>query len=235
MRFDTAARKLTVAGGLLLLLLSGCGGEPSTPPVEKVVAALKAFPTYSVILEDMKTEGNFSKSFFHKYKVVQEENSWNTEWFRVSKDYFKNHENFLGMSLLTKKEGEVSSEVAPPGYAYVGDEQYGRWQKDSSGNSFWEFYGKYALFSSLFGGWYRPIYRGDYDSYRSYRKKRKPFFGSRNQYGTKGTVAKKAKPAFFARKKSASMSKSSAFKQKVSQRMGRSRTGFRGRAGGVGK
>ncbi len=234
MRFETASRVLSLPVLLLFLILSGCGGGEEVPPVQKINKALKDFPTYSIILEDMKAEGNFSKSRFHKYRVVQEDTAWSTEWYQVSKDYYKSHENLLGMSLLSKKEGKVESDVAPPGYAYVGDPAYGKWRDDGSGGSFWEFYGKYALISSLMGGWYSPIYRTDFDMYKKHRKSRKPFFGSKNQYGTRGTVARKAKPAFYQRKSAAASGKSS-FKDKVSGRMGRTRTGFRGRAGGVGK
>lgn len=234
MSFKNALKTLGLPVALLLVFLSGCGGGEETLPVQLIGKALKDFPTYSIILEDMKEEGNFTKSFFHKYRVVQEDTGWSTVWYPVSKDYYKAHENFLGMSLSSKKEGKVESDVAPPGYAYVGDSTYGQWKDDGKGGSFWEFYGKYALISSLMGGWYRPIYRTDFDMYKRHRKVKKPFFGSKNQYGTKGTVAKKAKPAFYKRK-SAAASGGSSFKKKVTGRMGRTRTGFRGRAGGVGK
>ncbi|PCJ22210.1 MAG: hypothetical protein COB04_00170 [Gammaproteobacteria bacterium] len=39
-----------------------------------------------------------------------------------------------------------------PGRQLVGNPNYGNWRQDRHGSSFWEWYGKYALFSSLIGG-----------------------------------------------------------------------------------
>ncbi|VAX00665.1 FIG00536496: hypothetical protein [hydrothermal vent metagenome] len=51
------------------------------------------------------------------------------------------------------------------GSQLVGNPQYGNWRSDSSGGSFWEWYGKYALFSSLFRS---PIYYGGWANSRNY-------------------------------------------------------------------
>ena len=47
------------------------------------------------------------------------------------------------------------SSTAPVGSELVGNPTYGSWQTDSSGSSFWAFYGQYALLSRLFD---RPVY-----------------------------------------------------------------------------
>lgn len=52
-----------------------------------------------------------------------------------------------------------------PGGQLIGNPHYGRWQTDSSGNSFWGWYGKYALFSSLLHG---PVYYNGWASGRNY-------------------------------------------------------------------
>jgi len=51
------------------------------------------------------------------------------------------------------------------GSQLVGNPQYGNWRNGSSGGSFWEWYGKYALFSSLFRS---PIYYGGWSGRRNY-------------------------------------------------------------------
>jgi len=43
----------------------------------------------------------------------------------------------------------ASQNKEAPGEQLVGNPTYGRWQTDNSGSSFWAWYGKYALFSSL--------------------------------------------------------------------------------------
>jgi len=220
---------------LLIVILQGCDSGTANLPIHQLKERLKDVPTYSILLEDMKEEGNFFKTYFHKYRVVQAQDKWTTDWVEVPENYYRMNEQFLGMSLATKKENEYNNSAAPPGYAYVGDPKYGRWKSDGQGGSFWEWYGKYALFSSLFGGWYRPIYMRDYDVYRGYSTRNRPFFGRNQEYGSSGTIAKRTRPSFYSRYQSKQRSARSRFLGKVSTRIGRSQGGFRGRAGGFGK
>ena len=239
---DKPSRHLFSAIGFLLalvlvLMLTACAGGRGVPPIEKLKENLKDVPTYSIILEDMKEEGNFSSRYFHKYRVVLPEKAeaGTTDWWEVPKDYYRLNETFLGMTLAVKREGTISSSASPPGYQYVGDPKYGKWRTDSRGGSFWEFYGKYAFFSSLIGGWNRPIYRTDYNNYRQYRSRNTPYFGSNKQYGTNGSFTKQTKPNFYSRRTTRERIKRSSFKNRVARRTGRTRTGFRSRAGGFGK
>ena len=219
----------------LVPFLTGCGGGSGEMPLTSLKRELADKPTYSILLDDMKEEGTFSKTYYHKYLVVEPDGSRKTDWLRVPEKYFRANEGFLGMALVTKKDGVVEDQVSPPGYGYVGDPEYGRWRQDSSGGSFWEFYGKYAFFSSLFGGWYHPVYRNDYGMYRKYRSQGRPFFGSRKQYGSSGAIAKKIRPGFFASRMARSSSSKQSFMSRMSKRIGRTRTGLRGRSGGFGK
>ena len=52
------------------------------------------------------------------------------------------------------------------GQQMIGNPNYGQWRTDSSGMSFWEWYGMYALFSNLFDG--RRHYYSDWGRYRGY-------------------------------------------------------------------
>ncbi|OQY49524.1 MAG: hypothetical protein B6230_07960 [Desulfobacteraceae bacterium 4572_89] len=219
----------------LVPFLTSCGGGSGEIPLTSLKRDLADKPTYSILLDDMKKEGTFSKSYYHKYLVVEPDGSKKTDWLRVPEKYFRANEAFLGMALVTKKDGVVEDQVSPPGYGYVGDSEYGRWRQDSSGGSFWEFYGKYAFFSSLFGGWYHPVHRNDYGMYRKYRSQGRPFFGSRKEYGSSGAIAKKIRPGFFATRMAGAKSSKQSFKNRVSSRIGRTKTGLRGRSGGLGK
>lgn len=226
-----------LAATMILFLIGGCSSGPRVAPIDKLKQNLKDVPTYSIILDDMKEEGNFSSRYFHKYRIVLAEQSdtGTTDWLEVPEDYYRINEPFLGMTLAVKKDGEASSSVSPPGYQYVGDPKYGQWRTDHRGNSFWEFYGKYAFFSSLFGGFNRPIYRDDYDSYRQYRSRNTPYFGRNKQYGTNGSYTRQTKPNFYSRRTARLNAKQSSFKSKVAKRTGRTRTGYRSRSGGFGK
>ncbi len=220
----------------ILILLCGCGSNSgSGQPLEKIKTSLKNAPDYSIILEDMKQEGNFIPEYFHKYCVIQGDQQYKTGWMEISEKDYRLNESFLGMTLVAKKDGEAISGALPPGYQHVGDQRYGHWQNDHRGGTFWEFYGKYALFSALLGGVNRPIYRRDYDSYKQSRRRNAPYFGRNNEYGTNGTLTKKNRPDFYSRYNKREQMKKTSFKNKVAKRVGRTRTGYRSRAGGFGK
>lgn len=51
------------------------------------------------------------------------------------------------------------------GSQLIGNPSYGNWRQDSRGRSFWEWYGMYALFSTMF---HRPIYYGGWAGNRGY-------------------------------------------------------------------
>jgi hypothetical protein len=221
---------LTIA---LLLLLAGCGADST--PLSDIEGALKNVGSYSIILEDMKEEGNFFKDYYHKYRILQEDKASTTDWLKVPEDVYRANEALLGMAIAGKKDGEELPAAAPPGYQYVGDPRYGSWRTDSSGRTFWAFAGGMALGRMMDMGRYPPIYQRDYDAYRSYRARKTPYFGRNKQYGTYGTVTQKTRPDFYARRMAREAQKKSSFAKKVSQRTGRTKTNFRGRSGGRGK
>jgi hypothetical protein len=211
--------------------LQGCGGQRL--PTDVLKNDLKDAPSYSIILEDMDDKGTFIKSYHHKYRIIQDEQAYTTDWMKVPEDYYRRNEGFLGMTLLSKNKGEYDSTVGPPGYNYVGDEKYGKWKKDSSGSSFWEFYGKYALISHMLGG--GPLYRRDYRDYQDYRRQGRPYYGSGNRYGTNGSYTKSQKPNFYSRRTAKAQASKSSFSKKVNQRTGRARSSYRSRSFSGGK
>jgi len=234
----------TILGACLLVIFSGCGSSFENP-VERLKHQLKDVSTYSIILEDMKEDGNVFSHYFHKYKIIQLDNDWSTGWEEVSDSFYKQNENFLGMTLAVKKDGKLGNHVAPPGYAYVGDPNYGQWRTNNSGDSFWEFYGKYRMFADVLGMFMGgSIFQRDYDDYRHYRKRRQPFFGRNKQYGTRGSFTKRKNPSFFQRRMERERKKTSSFSDRVSKRLGssnksskigRTRSGFRSRSASYGK
>ncbi len=216
-------------------ILNSCGSK-SELPIEKIEKNLKNLETYTILLEDMKEEGTFSTTYYHKYRVVTPEDAHVTPWFKVPENYYRLNSGFLGMALVNKKDGKLSSEVTPPGYQYVGDSRYGQWKTDSSGSSFWSFYGKYAMFKNLMGGWYRPVRRYDYDNYRDFSRRNMVYYGANNDYGTKGRVSRQNNPSFYQRRKSRETNFSKKFKNNLKSKVGRTRTSsFRGKAGRIGK
>ena len=93
-----------------------------------------------------------------------------------------------------------STEQTTPGSYLVGNSNYGSWQKDNSGSSFWQFYGQYALFRDLMSPSYGyrggPIYRDNwYDRPRhSYHHDYgRSTYGTTSQQRSWGNTAKDLK------------------------------------------
>jgi len=221
----------------LILLISSCSEQVDNPLLD-IQRAYKDRPSYIIILDDMKEEGNIFTEFFHKYKVASGEDVAITDWTQVSEEFYKRYENFLGMTIWGKdKNGNPITAAAPPVYQYVGDPQYGQWKQDSSGNSFWEFYGKYAMLMNVLNFAGNMIYMQNYNKYLTSKSTGTPYFGARNQYGTMGSYTKKVKPNFYQRRQMR-MSKSGFTNKfsRVKKSIGRSqRVGFRSRSFGFGK
>lgn len=209
--------------------MAGCSGKSGPAPLDNLRNSMKNVPDWSILLDDMKVEGNFFKSYYHKYTVVTGETKNTTDWLEVRQKTYDQYKPYLGMTLWTKSNGKEEAQVAPPGYGHVGNSRYGRWQTDSSGRSFWVYYGQYRLFSDLMGG--RRIYRDSYDTYSTYRTRGRPYFGRNNEYGTAGTYTRQQKPSFYKRR----MARSASFSSKVQDRIGRTMTSSRSRSRSSGK
>lgn len=125
--------------------------------------------------------------YFHKYAEISGTNVTEGDWEEVDEDEYGARIDDFGMSLETKPLGkfddEAVSEATPVGIDMVGDARYGEWQQDSSGNSFWHYYGQYAFFNNLFASDNR-YYRSDYDDYRRWRNDRGTTGAVYGWYGT---------------------------------------------------
>lgn len=242
-------RSLLRVSLLLLVLSAGCG-KHLDDPLRPLARQLDRYPQYSIVLQDMDASGTFFKSYHHLYTYIYgteqegEEglvfHTGQTPWTEVSKKFYEENQGLLGMVLLSKGgEGKVVEDHFPPGYQYVGNPRYGQWRTDSSGNSFWEFYGKYALFRDFLGLATLPLYRSHYASYTDHRRRGEPYFGpsgsSGRYYGTRGSLTRKTQPTFFERQQVRERSRRASFSDKVRNRTGRSQSsGARSRSGSRG-
>jgi len=210
-----------------LLFLTACGGSSKKKwtknPVDEYITKLDKEKTFSIVLHDMDFDDD---NYKHKYKIITnltdsvKRKEEITAWKNVSEEYFMKNENNLGMELISKnEEGKISKIPAPPGYSnYVGNKQYGQWQTNSSGQSFWAFYGQYAFMSSMFGMMSTPVYRNGYNDYRSNYYGRRPYYGQNGRtYGTYGTATKSSNPNFFQRNRN----KTTSFKNRLNTRRSR--------------
>jgi len=147
-----------------------------------------------------------------------------TDWTEVSEDFFYKNIDNMGMEIASSTDGVVSKVPSPPGYdKYVGNEKYGQWRTNSSGGSFWHFYGQYMFMRYMFMG--SPISRGGYQDYGRNYKGKQPYYGKTAQggakYGTNSAASKKKNPDFFKRRqanKTLTKSAATAHKAKAATR-----------------
>ena len=219
---------------LVAFFMQGCGIGQN--PVEKIQNELQSEKEYTIILNDMREEGNFFPSYYHQYRVDIAEQQSMRPFVEVDESYYKKNEPYLGMALVAKAaDGVTTTTPFPNGYQYVGNSQYGRWRDNGSGGSMWEFYGKYMLMSQVMNWAGFGLSRNHYNDYSSYRGRGQPYYGPQREYGTAGTVTKKQKPDFFKRKMARKARSQSRFQNKVNRRMGRSKNTFRSRGFRFGK
>ncbi len=192
---------------VIAFLLASCGGSDfQKNPVDNLIKEMTDTNIFSIILYDMNVEGTFFKDYQHQYRIIKQSSAEAepteviTDWTNVSEEFFAQNENNMGMEIAAKDaEGKVTKTAAPPGYNnYVGNPQYGSWQ-GSGANSFWVFYGQYALLSNLFNMGTFPARRSYYDDYTSSRGSGRPYYGprtadGRTTYGTNSTYTSRAKP-----------------------------------------
>lgn len=230
---------------ILIFGFSGCGGKKYVRnPIDDIIKNMPGDRIFSIVLHDMDVRGSFFRDYFHQYRIIEEVTEGKpeeriTEWYQVEEKVFKRHVNDMGMELASRGEdGKLQKGAAPPGFNnYVGNEKYGFWD-NRGGNSFWVFYGQYALLSNLLGTLTYPARRSYYDDYRrNFSGRGRPYYGptvgGKPYYGTRS--------AYNSRRTNTAWNRnSSGFKQRVSNRTSRSGSRYggsssRSRGGGFGK
>ena len=125
------------------------------------------------------------------------------QWVNVSQGQFDGNRNNLGMAIEHKPAGKYDVEAErvaqPVGFAYMAppgqSNQYGYWE-NRGGQSFWVFYGQYALMRDLlFNHSYRPYARYEYYDFRTYRDRGETYYGRDEsggaKFGTQGSTTQK--------------------------------------------
>lgn len=241
---------------VILFLVSCGGGEEFTKnPVDILIRDMTNTEAFSIILYDMDADGNFSKSYFHQYRIIKTEDDnlqdsipgetteRISEWYAVPRQYFEANVDNMGMEIASKNEdGKVSKIASPPGYSnYVGNSRYGSWQTHSNGYSFWQFYGQYAFMSAMFNMATFPVRRSYYNDYNRDYYGRRPYYGptssGRTIYGTNGRYTNQTR-------RNSTWSKNpnrNSFTNRVNNSVSRSNSRYnssssmRSRSGGMGK
>jgi hypothetical protein len=158
--------------------------------------------SWDKVLVDMETKGSGKdKAYQQKIRTVtvpkDGQATSDEKWVDVSQAKYDAQKNDLGMAVehkpLGKFDFEAERTAQPAGFAYMatpsqGRNQYGYWN-NSGGQSFWVWYGQYALMRDLFfNRQYRPLDRGQYEDYRNYQSRGQTYYG--RDYGTQGEATR---------------------------------------------
>ncbi len=206
-----AGRIETLDAGALLSAADDLKASASALPKvsgDLQLLAGQLYDSWDKILVDMEVRrGGPSREYDQKIRMVRTHLGTTTSderWVSVSPATYDAMHNDLGMAIEHKPAGKYDSEAEhlaqPAGFAYVappsqGSNQYGYWDH-RNGQSFWVFYGQYALLRDLlFNHGYRPLDRGEWESYRTERSRGRTYYGqdaeggaSAPKYGTNGTT-----------------------------------------------
>ena len=167
------------------------------------------YDTWDKVLVDMEERGfGSSRVYDQKIRTIRTHTGDGTtsqdQWVEVAPATYSAMRNDLGMAIEHKPAGKYDSEAnqvaQPAGFAYMappsqGSNQYGYWDH-RDGQSFWVFYGQYALMRDLlFNHTYRPLPRDEWEDYRSARDRGNTYYGrdaesasGAPKYGTNGTT-----------------------------------------------
>lgn len=178
------------------------GAAAGFPAKSQEVKALtgQLYDGWDKILTDLDRRGSEYREKIRTVRTRKTEVTTDEQWVSVSRAEFQGAERNLGMAIAHKPPGKYDFEAErvaqPAGFAYMaspdqGRNQYGYWDH-RGGQSFWVFYGQYALLRDLLSNRsYRAPEPRDWESYRTSRERGQTYYGrdenDRPKYGTQGT------------------------------------------------
>jgi hypothetical protein len=135
----------------------------------------------SVWVEDYESE------YTHEYTIVVNGESTEVQESVTRDVYVKNKKN-TGKSILSKPYGYFEDEVVDmatePGMAFVGNSNYGSWQRNSGGSFVWLWLPMFSSFDLDIDGRKRRYSRSDYERYRGRQATYVPPRARNNYTGT---------------------------------------------------
>ena len=129
--------------------------------------------------------------YFHKYHVVENGETNETDWVPVDEAFFFANLDNLGMDVEAKPYGVFEenklTHAAPPGMAYVGNPRYGHWERQGGG-MVWTWIAPYLFYRALFGNpW--SYTRDEWNTWHGGYYGSRPYYGagSTPSYGTRSS------------------------------------------------
>ena len=242
---------------VICLCITACGSKEKASVTvgeeysERFIRESRA-KNFSIVLNDMNvTEQDNKRHFQHKYHILKVEDDSlkvdSLDWKTVNEDFFRKHENNLGMEIVSNHNNTLSRIAKPVGYDWaVGNDKYGKWESEQPKDSTQTTTSNRRVWrphtSGLFWYWMlrRPAYQRDYISNRVYNASGRTYYGrntsGRATFGTNSTYQQAKRSSFFTRKSnSSSWTSFTTSKKSASSSRYSSGSTTRSRSGGFGK
>jgi hypothetical protein len=157
----------------------------------------------SVLLTDIHSTGFLIKTYYHKYKIIYGFQSFEELIVRTSRAFSKKNAKNIGLSVFRRyRENDRENFTAlPPGSIFIGDKNFGNWVLDNSGDKLWKFFRVYRQLP-VYLGWneFTPTFR-EFSKIKIHQEQEAVFYGLNKEFGTDGSISKKAFPNYFDRQK----------------------------------
>lgn len=158
----------------------------------------------SLLLLKSFTGGLFVKTYYKKIKVITPFGPTEIITIRVPKDFWFEFKSEQGMTIFNRLDDELGYTLLslPPGSIFVGNQSFGRWLRDPSGDLFWHFHRSYRNFPNLFywGEW-RPSFNF-YEELQLHMKNSQNYYGPRQEFGRNGSLTAKNLAPLYTKSKS---------------------------------
>jgi hypothetical protein len=176
------------------------------------------YTSWDKLLVDMRERKGDHEQQIRTVTTKDGKTTSDDKWVTVSSAQYRAMQNNLGMAIEHKSTGKYDSEAdrvaQPAGFAYMAPpgqrNQYGYWE-NRGGQDTWVWVAQYLIMRDLlFNRDYRPIDRGDWDSYRSQQSRGETYYG--RERGTDAPKYGTAAPRTQERYSGSSYSQSGGFK-----------------------
>lgn len=159
------------------------------------------YTSWDKLLVDMREQKGEHQQQIRTVSTRDGKTTSDDKWVAVSAAQYRAMQNNMGMAIEHKATGKWDSEAdrvaQPAGFAYMAPpgqrNQYGYWE-NRNGQDTWVWLAQYMIMRDLlFNRDYRPIDRGDWDSYRTQQSRGETYYGRERatgapKYGTESAT-----------------------------------------------
>lgn len=145
----------------------------------------------STFLIDYHSTGTVIKTYYQKYRIVYGDLNREDIIVRVSSNFAKKYNRYLGMSLINKLEENDNPIYTPipPGSIFIGNKKFGFWVRNRKAKTKdWKFFTQYKSLPNMLGwGKFSPDFFY-YENLHKHIEDNRSYWGLNNEFGPNGEI-----------------------------------------------